>query len=295
MKGINFGRKLIQKITKATPRGVVVKTGYQDINAWSLFEDGTTDAGFVVKGFLGPSTCKEIKDKVEALDKSDFNTIQEGFYTLPASVAHKSDRKFDDPQTVSASDFEKSNQFRKTFPSKFGVDLEEQLTKSLQEIFRTKKVGVPMAGAEQDPLTPFSIRVMEPNAEIYLHCGNYVQMRHQDFYDRFSKNVEVYNQLSYFLIIEEPEVDGELTVFNANWSDYSNRDGEERLISKKDKTVDPYSLGATKVAPAIGDLFIFAGGKYWHRVEKVLGQKNRITIGGFIGKSKKADEIFIWS
>ena len=40
---------------------------------------------------------------------------------------------------------------------------------------------------------------------------------------------------------------------------------------------------------------LFAGGNVWHRVEKVLGFKSRITLGGFIAETTTPGKYYIWS
>ena len=275
--------------------GIMIHEGFDKVKAESLFEDDYNEVGFIIPNFLSSGECEDLKAKIDQLNIDDFSKIQEGFYTFPAAVAHKSDRKFADPQTVAQEDVEQSNLFRSSFAENFGINLETRLKETLSNVFQVQNVEVPAAGDEQDPLTPFSIRLLEPKAEIYLHCGNYVQVRHQEFYSRFSEEVQIYNQLSYFVVIQEPETDGELSVFNAKWKDVGARDAHEQLILENNEVKSPYSFGVHKAAPAKGALLVFSGGQYWHRVERVLGTKTRITIGGFIGKSKDGSKIFVWS
>ena len=43
-----------------------------------------------------------------------------------------------------------------------------------------------------------------------------------------------------------------------------------------------------------GDLLLFDGGRIWHQVRPVLGQTNRVTIGGFTALSKNHRKVFYW-
>ena len=43
------------------------------------------------------------------------------------------------------------------------------------------------------------------------------------------------------------------------------------------------------------DMFIFDGGRCFHRVSKVVGERPRYTIGGFLGFSQTHDQLYCWS
>ena len=42
-------------------------------------------------------------------------------------------------------------------------------------------------------------------------------------------------------------------------------------------------------------MFIFDGGRYFHRVSKVVGERPRYAIGGFLGFSQTHDQLYYWS
>jgi hypothetical protein len=42
-------------------------------------------------------------------------------------------------------------------------------------------------------------------------------------------------------------------------------------------------------------MLLFDGGRYYHRVSKVIGRSPRRTIGGFLGFSRQRDRVYYWS
>ena len=49
------------------------------------------------------------------------------------------------------------------------------------------------------------------------------------------------------------------------------------------------------IDPQKGDLILFAGGQIWHRVEQVMGSRERVTIGGFLSFNYEKDAVCYWS
>ena len=55
------------------------------------------------------------------------------------------------------------------------------------------------------------------------------------------------------------------------------------------------NFDSTAFAPQPGDMLIFDGGRYFHRVSKVEGVLPRRTVGGFVGFSQNHDRLYYWS
>lgn len=49
------------------------------------------------------------------------------------------------------------------------------------------------------------------------------------------------------------------------------------------------------IKPEVGDLIVFNGGQVWHKVNDVIGTKDRVTFGGFLGRSLDGAELLYWN
>jgi hapalindole-type alkaloid chlorinase len=110
--------------------------------------------------------------------------------------------------------------------------------------------------------------------------------------------VDVFDQLSFYFMLQKPEQGGELSLFDLEWQEgqskaslYENHD--VRLPDISVHTI--YKEEAQIIDPQPGDLVIFAAGQIWHRVEEVLGNKERMTLGGFAAYSYDKLTVYHWS
>ena len=134
-----------------------------------------------------------------------------------------------------------------------------------------------------------------------VHCGNYFGKTFETFYQDLTQTVAVENQMSYFVMLQEPEEGGELTLFNFRWKKGQTKkdNSENNEIIQPDGSKmyveDNEYIIKDKIKPKKGDLILFQGGNIWHRVETVRGKTPRITFGGFIGVSIDKSKIYYWS
>jgi hypothetical protein len=144
---------------------------------------------------------------------------------------------------------------------------------------------------------PFTVRYQQPEqVDIYHHVENQAVAQFPAFYDKLAKYIEVYDQLSFVIMLQKPERGGEIILFDEYW------EGESRVQAQWDKLLqmDKNNTIEQKVKHRFeleeGELLIFPAGQVWHRVGEVYGNKPRITLGGFMGKNKNKDkEYLFWS
>lgn len=167
-----------------------------------------------------------------------------------------------------------------------------RLLSSLSHMENGKK-----AKAVSDQL-PGTFRIISPeHCHIDLHCGNQFLHRFPEFYQELGTGVDVQDQLSFFTLINKPDDGGKLAIYNAKWSDFDDCDLKNQTLLQRNLSgavsVDNFEVCMPEINP--GDLLIFQGGQYWHKVIEVYGKAQRITFGGFIGKDKLDDAVVIWS
>lgn len=145
--------------------------------------------------------------------------------------------------------------------------------------------------------TPATVRVMNEGHEIGVHADNeFALMPHAE---HLHANLDLSDQLSFFMPISVPEAGGELIVYGLEHADVAHMmpaSGAGNTWMEGTAVYDVVSrMDGTAFTPGPGDMLIFDGGRYFHRVTKVVGSTPRRTIGGFLGFSRGGDEVLFWS
>lgn len=261
--------------------------------------------GFLVKGILSQEEVDTILANFQQVLDDEPAYTDVGF-TYPPIFAEFSNRTLDLPVGEKAAGisayFARNDHFSTTFKDRFGVDLPQRLNDLFRQIGGGRKVSVPN-GMEEEGKYPFAtFRYLVPSVGmIAVHCGNYFQNTFLKVYQHLSSIVKVKDQMSFFIVLQEAEEGGELTVFNFRWEE-----GQSKINPSEDREIylpngKPYFIDEDKgmqkimLKPKVGDMVLFQGGRIWHRVEPVGGQQNRITFGGFMGFSDDEHVIYYWS
>lgn len=201
--------------------------------------------------------------------------------------------------------------FREGFRELFegNPDFEEQVFSILQTLGGGVPVEIPTAPNGKS-YQPVGIRFMPAGHEIKIHAG-------LDFLNgpgpkHLRSFVDVSNQLSYFMPITNPEAGGELVMFNLRWSPelksfkpltvsevrqdrviYNREESDCVPEELTDAALEKYESQVLELEP--GDLLVFDGGRYYHKVTPVVGNKIRQTVGGFLSFSSKGNKVYLWS
>jgi hapalindole-type alkaloid chlorinase len=261
--------------------------------------------GFLIKNFLSESEVDTILANLDkALNDNPANTSV-GF-TYPPIFAEFSNRMKDieaaEKQNAIQSYFEKTTVFNENFAQNFGIDIKERVEGLYKAISGGRDIAV-AEGSNQSGNYPFAtFRYLVPDKGLMaVHCGNYFGKTFEEFYKDLTKKVAVENQMSYFIMLQEPETGGELTLFNFRW-----KAGQSKIDNMEDNEIiqpdgskmyveNNTNIIKDKIKPKKGDMILFQGGNIWHRVETVRGNTPRITFGGFIGISIDKTKFYYWS
>lgn len=168
-------------------------------------------------------------------------------------------------------------------------DYQSRLEALLGRLSGGRRVAVPTF-TDGRPYAASTVRVLPPGGQIGSHCGNEANTR--PAYTHLNTLVDLTDQISFFLTLQAPEAGGELVVYSLQWKDVE-RSGFDHGHSQ----VDPLLADARWEAyrPEAGDLLIFDGGRYFHRVSVVRGARTRWTIGGFMMFSRDGQTLYYWS
>lgn len=275
----------------------------EDKALWELYLNEKD--GFLIKNFLSEEEVDIIMKNFENVSNEDPAHTVVGF-TYPPVFAEFSSRLKDSTETMKQEQkklyFEKTGNFNRTFASKFGVDVKNRVESLFGSVSGGREIRVAET-ADGDGKYPFAtFRYLVPEKGLMtVHCGNYFGKTFREFYKDLTQTVAVKNQMSYFIMLNEPEEGGELTLFNFRW-----KDGQTKIDNMEDNEIiqpdgskmyvesDP-NIIKDKIRPKKGDMILFQGGNIWHRVETVHGSRPRITLGGFIGVSIDKTKIYYWS
>ena len=139
--------------------------------------------------------------------------------------------------------------------------------------------------------SPSTVRFIPDGCQIPIHVGNY--FLHQPVSQPLVELVDTKVQISFFVTITLPGSGGDLYVYDLEYED--PRTPRDRIGNIDLETVEHNHKRETH-APGVGDLFIFNGGKYYHRVTHVKSapHERRWTIGGFLAFAKDHSRVYFW-
>jgi hypothetical protein len=188
--------------------------------------------------------------------------------------------------------FSQSAMFRRECRRMFagGEDFEAALERAFAALAGGRPVILPAGPEPGDVYTPATIRSLPPGCEIPLHVGNYFLQT--PAYRDLAKRVDLQDQLSYFIPLQNAEQGGELVVYHLEWGEDATPQTREGRANFDDSG-DPWP--AARFLPGVGELLLFNGGRYYHRVSSVRGSRFRWTIGGFLSFAPDGKSVLYWS
>ena len=130
-----------------------------------------------------------------------------------------------------------------------------------------------------------------------VHCGNFFRWRHGFFYSLLEPGIDSSQQLSYFVLLQNSEQGGELTIYDMVWDNVKRKvdvENNDSVINDAGERIYLTDCRQFTVKPQPGDILVFDGGRIWHRVEDIYGQTKRITFGGFINFSTDSKKFYYW-
>ncbi len=281
--------------------------GSKEIDYIKRLKEKSLD-GFVVKGVLNTDELKLVKDYVETIPEEE----RIGF---PAGKIY--------PAMFSTINGTKGG-FKKYFDSLDSYNKKIQtadsplslLTQRMDEFFKNTgnsyNVRVPRNTRDNKLVAASSVRFFVPGTgNLHVHCGHSHQPSKNTkqspppatedeirFYDILPDDFANLPQLSYFMVLQNPEEGGELTVYDLLWDERITKDypeNNEFLIDPNGNRLYLNDLKSFAIRPMPGDVLVFSGGPIWHRVEEVKGSLPRITFGGFVNFTKDDSGIYYWS
>jgi len=170
-------------------------------------------------------------------------------------------------------------------------DFESTIERAFSLLAGGRAVELPAGVDPGTSYTPATIRNLPPGCEIPVHVGDYFYST--PGYRHLGTLVELHDQLSYFVPLQNAEGGGELVVYGAEWGKDDAPAMTRELRANWDDGREPWPCEV--FVPAPGQLLVFNGGRFYHRVNRVRGERSRWTIGGFLGFSPDGGSVRYWS
>jgi hapalindole-type alkaloid chlorinase len=139
--------------------------------------------------------------------------------------------------------------------------------------------------------TPATIRILPVGGQLAPHCGN--EMYNRPSYEYLNTFVDKTDQISFFLTLQEAEEGGGLIIYSLKWAEV----GPDHILPDNRSNVGSL-LGEsewTEVRPEAGDVLIFDGGRWLHRVDWVRGKRTRWTMGGFLQFDRPGERLLYFA
>ncbi|MEH2417065.1 tetratricopeptide repeat protein [Nostoc sp.] len=181
--------------------------------------------------------------------------------------------------------------FVKALNEIFMGNFKDNLEETLNGISRLIPVAE-IAAYHQDILYILaSFKVLHPNKGGFGSHRDDEWFEIFDDYDNLKPIVDLETVISYFIVIDKAEHGGELILYHLLREETPE---ELRHIAYLHPLRDAYleNFPQEVVDANVGDMVIFNSSKIWHRVSNLQGINNRITVGGFLAKSKNENRIF---
>lgn len=256
--------------------------------------------GFLIRNVLSQEEVATLLQNFARISQDRLSSMPEGGI-FPPVFAQVAQWKNTTRETYEKY-FADCLQYKHDFEKDFGVNFEAKMNAIFTAMSGDREVMVP-AGYDGNGSYAFAtIRSLNNKAgNISIHCGNYFQTAFSKFYEHLTETTNVIDQLSYFVMLQTAETGGELTLYDIDWQDAQFKEDPKEnneIIGVNGNKIDVRDSAGRKklyVNPQAGDMILFAGGQIWHRVERVRGNRSRITIGGFMGYSHDKKNICYWS
>lgn len=250
--------------------------------------------GFIMKNVFQPSEVEAVKSFLSTMHEDDLMPTPSGkIFPSPFAIITDTAERLDSYYSQLAKLDVCSQNYLPV------ATLLNRLARFFVEVGSDFKVSIPINKVKGKAVAPGTFRMFYPSmGGLHVHCGNLFQAQSMFFYSLIKNDIEMDGQLSYFVVLQQSESGGELTLYDMLWENVKRKESPENnefVIDDAGNKIYVDALKSFAVKPQPGDILVFSGGPIWHRVENITGLSPRITFGGFLNFSKDGEELFYWS
>lgn len=247
--------------------------------------------GFIIKNILSEQEVESVLEQLSGV-------ANENKFTVPTGeIFPKPFASITDDQEQLSDYIYKANILNQQTESTPFQNLLNKLDSTLKLVSNPLNVQVPFTKTTQSKCAPGNFRIFKvAQGGLYVHCG-YLFQEKAPFYYTVVEPMKLDGQMSYFILLQNAESGGELTLYDVFWENVKKKldDSDNRyLVDDNGNQIDLDKVKKCHMRPGVGDLLVFRGGPIWHRVEEIIGNKPRITFGGFINISEDEKGLRYW-
>lgn len=137
---------------------------------------------------------------------------------------------------------------------------------------------------------PFTIRRLGDGKQIGIHHDYHYPL---PLYGDLAPLLDTRTLVSYVVTLRRPEAGGDLFVYAVT----PTTPDAPRLPNgfSFDLAAIEQRYHAARFTMEAGDLFLLASGRCLHRVDRIVGPRARVTMGGFLALDKERRQVLYWS
>lgn len=171
----------------------------------------------------------------------------------------------------------------------FGFDVVAYYAELLGHIAGGRRIDVPRH-SDGRIYSPLTARAMGTGGGLPMHCGN--EVRPWPAMSHLATVIGDRDQLSFFTQLAKADSGGELVVY-----DIRHTTPTVPILStlKGDTSPECEARDHFVVPLGVGDMVLFNGGVYYHRISRVVGPTIRWTFGAFAALDVPGEQFLFWS
>ncbi len=199
------------------------------------------------------------------------------------------------PGIVNAGDrldeyFEGAMGLREGFAEAFDFDVVAHYEEIFRRVAGGRTVGTPKA-PDGRSYSPITARALAETGSLPIHCGN--ETHAWSAMSHIASFIDTTDQLSFFTTLATPASGGSLIIYDVQHTIPS--DPVMATFDGFNVSPELEARGFLTVTPGVGDMILFDGGRYFHRVVPVAGSAMRWTFGGFMAPDANTPHVWFWS
>lgn len=272
--------------------------GQVDSSMLSLLQDKEIDALVIRKGvLLRESGYENIGDQMRSLANNLVQHENLSVYPLTYAIIHEKESK-EKSEAVLQEYFEEAKIANEHYPELAGGAALQAVEHILRALTND---SISLLEMEDKAFARYNIRRMRPHASyaIEIHCENsFLNQLNPRLRKFLFETVDIEEALSFYAVLQK-DAGGDLLLFDKQWSDYAVDAGNLDEATRNNKHLffkQDENLEQTRLELQEGDMVVFRAAQIWHCIDEVRGDRDRVTIGGFIAPSKKDKKIiYSWS
>lgn len=263
-------------------RAKIISLTMEELNSRNTYYDDIYNLkidGIIIKSFITNDEIKYFKKQLNSYTPAVIYVTDFG-YTVGQTLSNSTLENY----------FEKSTVFKEDLTQLISFNFIDRFEQFLNKISGKANASIPRINKEKI-FCPATFRIMNPfQGALKIHSEKMVNSLKPLNNELLSKVNSGKQELSFFIMMQNPVKGGNLILFDKRYSD-CNYNISKGLPSWKDTIGNK----AKVLKLEEGDLILFNGGELLHRIEDIRGENSRITLAGFSDYSKQSDKIHYWS